>query len=66
MMFVELMNGEISKKKANSDLRNEFKDFKKEMDNLGIISEMRVMVDNKLASTIHAFHLLFLNYPFLF
>jgi hypothetical protein len=43
----------ISKKKANSDLRNEFKDFKKEMDSLGIISEMRVMVDNKLDSNIH-------------
>ena len=35
------------------DFRNEFKDFKKEMDNSGIISEMRVMVDNKLDSSIH-------------
>ena len=42
-----------SKIKVDYDLRDEFKDFKKEMDNLGIISEMRVMVDNKLASTIH-------------
>jgi hypothetical protein len=42
-----------SKNKVDLDLRNEFKDFKKEMDHLGIISEMRVMIDTKLASTIH-------------